>query len=53
MSKRCEISGLSLKDCENWAELHSKHSGTYECSTPSDEMVFEFDKHLENTVLNN
>lgn len=53
MSKRCEITGLSLKDCENWANLHSKHTGTYECQTPSDEMMFAFDKDLENTVSNN
>jgi len=50
MSERCEISDLSLEVCEGWNDLHAKHSGSYECSVPNNDVISSLAKPLENTV---
>ncbi|CAI8156740.1 MAG: Uncharacterised protein [Methanobacteriota archaeon] len=53
MSWRCEITGMSREDCNNWPDLHSKITGELVIKEPSEKIIQSFDKPLNNIVLNN
>lgn len=53
MSERCEITGMSKEDCNNWPDLHSKITGDLVIKEASDQIIKSFDKPLNNIVSNN
>ena len=53
MSWRCEITGMSREDCNNWPDLYSKITGDLVVKEASEKMIQSFDKPLNNIVLNN